>query len=276
MGLIEDFDARGVRMVVLGYPMHGATFLVILHCAAMAACALLTGFGRGDALEYFMLTRRALMAGHAWQLITYAFVAMPSIPFAVDMLMLSWFGVGLETSLGRPRFFTFYAILLLVQSLSHVLVYGVLIAAAFEPPLAGLGFAVLGVFIAYATIYPDVELFFGITAKLIAWILLGIYALSDLAYHNWTDLMTLSLIAGFSYCAMRVMGFQGGFDWWDRLESAWVGRRSSPAEPAKDDGSEDPINLILDKIASHGINSLTEAERRALERAGSSLRRKRD
>ncbi|NNN06605.1 MAG: rhomboid family intramembrane serine protease [Elusimicrobia bacterium] len=274
MGLIEDFDDRGMRMLVLGYPMYGATFLVILHCAAMAACALLTGFGHGDALGYFMLTHRDLMAGHVWQLITYAFVAMPSLSFAVDMLMLSWFGMGLETSLGRPRFFTFYALLLLVQSLFHVLVYGALIRAAFEPPLAGLGPAVLGIFIAYATIYPDVEIFFGITAKLIAYILLGIYVLNDLAYHNWSGLMSLSVIAGLSYCAMRVMGFQGGFDWWDSFDFSWGGRRSDPPEPAMDDGRQDPINLILDKIASRGINSLTEAERRALERAGSSLRRK--
>jgi len=274
MGLIEDFDERGVRMLVLGYPMHGATFLVVLHCMAMAACALLTGSGYGGALDSFMLTSRELMAGHVWQLVTYAFVAMPSIPFGVDMLMLYWFGMALETSLGRPRFFSFYTILLLIQGLFHVLLYVALSRGSVDPPLLGLGSAVLGVFIAYATIYPDVEIFFSLTAKLIAYVLLGIYFLQDLAYHNWIGLMSLSLIAGFSHCAMRALGFQGGFDWWERLEVSWGGGRPSPAEPVEDEGRQDPVNLILDKIARHGINSLTEAERRALERAGSSLRRK--
>ena len=274
MSLIEDFDARGMRMLVLGYPMHGAVLLIVLHCTAMAACALLTGAGCGGVFNYLMLTPRELMAGRVWQLFTYAFVAMPSLSFAFDMLMLYWFGMGLETSLGRPRFFSFYALLILVQSLFHVLAYGVLIKVPFDMPLAGLGSVVLGVFIAYATIYPDVEIFFGLTAKLIVFVLLGIHVLSDLAYHSWIGLISLSLIAGFSYCAMRALGFQGGFEWWDRWASG-DGGRPRPAEPAKDERHQDSINLILDKIASRGINSLTADERRALERAASAQRKER-
>lgn len=271
MSWIEDFDEPGVRMLVLGRPMHGTTLLVILHCAAMVACALLTACGYAGALHYFVLSRQELLSGHVWQLFTYALVGMPSLSFAIDMLMLYWFGMGLETSLGRPRYFSFYAILILFQSALFLLT-----ANSGYLSLSGLGSVIFGVFIAYATIYPDVQIFFGITVKLIAYALFAIYALSDLAYHNWIGLLFLGSITGLSYCAMRLLGFQGGFDWWDRWTTSLANRHRSPVKPPEGDKIQESINPILDKIASRGINSLTETERLALERARSTLKRKED
>lgn len=258
MGLIEDFDEPGGRMWVLGYPMHGATFLVLLHCAAMVACALLVASGRSDALGFFLFARPSVLSGHVWRLFTYAFVNLPSLFFAIDMAMLYWLVMGLESAIGRRRSFTLYASLVLLQSLFYLLLpYG----------FPGLGSVIFGLFIAYATVYPDAQIFFGIPIKYLAYAALGIYALQDLTYHAWTGLAFLALNSGFAYAGMRLLGFQGGFDWWDRWSAAWERRRE---EPRKEDVQES-IDPILDKIAACGINSLTEAERKTLEQARSRL-----
>src|SRR5207247_11048882 len=65
-----------------------------------------------------------------------------------------------------------------------------------------------GVFVAFATIYPRVELFLRIMAKWIALILAGVYTFQLLAYHAWTDLAVVwtSIGAAFLFIEWRGAG----------------------------------------------------------------------
>jgi len=61
-----------------------------------------------------------------------------------------------------------------------------------------------GIFVAFATIYPSVELFLRITAKWMVLILAAIYTLQLLAYHSWTDLAVFWTSIACCFCFVRL------------------------------------------------------------------------
>ena len=132
-----------------------------------------------------------------------------------------------------------------------------------------------GIFIAFATIYPNVELLLRIRRNGSRLIFAAIYVLQLLAYHAWAELAVLwiSIAAGFLFIRLRGVGPE--LVWWDNLKTrlqseAEVPRRArnrAPAAWSSRDDIYESIDPILDKISKSGIGSLTAGERRALDRA---------
>ena len=88
------------------------------------------------------------------------------------MYMLFAFGREVERFIGRRAFLVLYALLLLIPSV-FLLFWG----AWQRVGLAGSSAIHFGIFIAFATIYPNVELFLRIMAKWVALIFVGGYSL---------------------------------------------------------------------------------------------------
>ena len=142
----------------------------------------------------------------------------------------------------------------------------------------GLFFAL---FVAVATLHPDMPVLFNLLAKWVALILVGFFALMALSHHDWTGLITLVATTGFAFAFVRHQ--QGRFT----LPAISLGKpktklRVLPDLPAKkietatvrtvDSMAE--MDALLDKIARTGMASLTSKERARLQAARAELMKK--
>src|ERR1700745_2739361 len=198
------------------YPVDVTTMLVGLHVAVAILAAILVAFGAGSILAYLQFDSGAVWyGGQVWRLLTYAFVHAPSalLWFAVEMYMLFVFGREVERFVGRRAYITLYLILLVTPP-AVLTIWGLWERSG----LSGSPALHFGVFVAFATIYPRVEIFLRIMAKWIALILAGVYTLQLLAYHAWTDLAVvwISIAAAFLFIEMRGAGPE--LAWWNSLK----------------------------------------------------------
>src|SRR5205823_9855339 len=188
------------------YPVDVTTMLVGVHVAAAILAAILVAFGAGSILAYLQFDSGAVWSGgQLWRLFTYAFVHAPSglLWFAIEMYMLFVFGREVERFVGRRSYIALYLILLITPA-ALLTIWGLWQRSA----LAGSPALHFGIVVAFATIYPRVELFLRIMAKWIALILAGVYTFQLLAYHAWTELAVVwtSIGAAFLFIELRGAG----------------------------------------------------------------------
>src|SRR5207249_8117313 len=132
------------------------------------------------------------------------------------------------------------------------------------------------IFVAFATIYPNVELFARIMAKWVALILVAIGTLSALAMRDWQTLVVLWTSIGAAFLFIELRGAGPELGWWTDLKARFgpkpkfqVVQKTRPRPGSGRTESDDvyaSIDPILDKISKFGIGSLTANERRQLDR----------
>ncbi len=258
------------------YPVHVTTLLVGVHTfAAVVACFL----GGAGVLGHLAFDSALVwQRGEFWQLATYAFVHSPStlLWFAVEMYMLFVFGREVERFVGRRAFIGLYLLLLLAPSLV-LLLWGL----SQRTGLAGSPALHFGIFIAFATIYPNVELLLRIMAKWVALTLAAISTLQLLAFRDWSGMAVLWVSIAAAFFFIRLRGVGPELVWWSDLKSRWqpkpkfqVVPRATPRRVIEPENVHESIDPVLDKISKQGINSLTASERRALDRARNRLLKK--
>ena len=261
------------------YPIHVTTLLVITHVICMIIGCLLIAVGAGSFLGLLTFdSAQVLYGGRLWQIATYALVHSPSalIWFAIEMYMLFAFGREVERFIGRRAFVGLYLLLLLVPPLL-LTVWGLWQRTG----LAGSATIHFAIFIAFAAIYPNVELFLRIMAKWVALIFVGAYSLQLLAYHGWAELAVLWLSVALAYGFVQLRGAGPELAWLTQWTSRWRSKRSLSVVPrptgrqvVEPENIYESIDPVLDKISKSGIGSLTASERRALDRARNRLLKK--
>jgi membrane associated rhomboid family serine protease len=258
------------------HPVHVTTLLVAVHVfAAIVACFL----GGAGILGHLAFDSALVwQRGEFWQLATYAFVHSPSalLWFAVEMYMLFVFGREVERFIGRHAFIGLYLLLLLAPTVLLSL-WGLSDRAG----IAGSPALHFGIFIAFATIYPNVELLLRIQAKWVALALAAISTLQLLAYRDWSAMAVLWVSIAAAFFFIRLRGIGPELVWWGNLKSRWqpkpkfqVVQRSAPRRVVEPENVHESIDPVLEKISKQGINSLTASERRALDRARTRLLKK--
>lgn len=258
------------------HPVHVTTLLVAVHSFA----AIVTCFLGGAGILGHLAFDSALVwqRGEFWQLATYAFVHSPSalLWFAVEMYMLFVFGREVERFIGRRAFIVLYLSLLLAPTVLLSL-WGLSQRAG----IAGSPALHFGIFIAFAAIYPNVELLLRIQTKWVALALAAISTLQLLAYRDWSAMAVLWVSIAMAFFFIRLRGVGPELVWWSDLKSRWqpkpkfqVVQRSAPRRVVEPENVHDSIDPVLDKISKQGINSLTASERRALDRARTRLLKK--
>jgi len=160
-----------------------------------------------------------------------------------------------------------------------------LTAAGFWTRLGLSGAANLhfGIFVAFAVIYPSVELFFlRIQTKWVALVLIAIGTLAALAVHDWSTMIVLWTTVITAAAFIRFRGIGPELTWWNDFRSRFqrkpkfhVVRHGDQRHMAEPDNVHESIDPILEKISKNGIASLTQSERRALDRARARLLKKR-
>ena len=261
------------------YPVDITTILVGLHVLTMVVGCLLFAFGASGFLAWLQFDSAAVLQGGAvHQLITYAFVHPPSslIWFAIEMYMLFIFGREVERFVGRRAFIGLYLLLLLLPSVLLTL-WGL----RERTGMSGSTELHLALFVAFATIYPRVELMFRIQAKWAALVLIAAFTLQLLAYHVWWNLASLwlSIAAAFLFVEWRGAGLE--LVWWNNLKMSLrpkpklhIVQKSTSRRVVEPEDVSASVDPILDKISKFGIGSLTDSERRQLDRARNRLLKK--
>lgn len=277
LGYDSSEDQRPITYLN-GYPIYATTLLIIVHVVAFLLSAMMVGAGNVGVLNALAFSSSAVWSGAVWQPLTYLFVQNPGdgIWFAVEMVMLFMFGRQVEQYLGRNSFLRLYAFLAL---LAPVLLT---IAGLFFPSmLAGSRGVHFAIFVTFAAIYPGAPMLFSITAKWAAIILIAIYSVQAMAFHDIPQLLTLWASAG---AAVAYIAHNRGslelpdLRFWKRQPRFTVVReepplRSRKREPVEEDEIES-IDPLLDKIARSGMASLTAKERQRLEQAREALMKK--
>ena len=144
--------------------------------------------------------------------------------------------------------------------------------------LAGSGALHFAVFTAFVTLYPNVQFFLRIAAKWVFAILAAIGTLSALAAHDWANLVVLWASIAVAFVFIEFRGSGPELAWIGNLKARlrpkpklYVVQKSSIRRPAEPDDVYASVDPILDKIAKSGMASLTESERRILDRARNRL-----
>jgi membrane associated rhomboid family serine protease len=264
------------------YPVDVTTMLVGVHVAAAVLAAILYACGASSVLAYLQFDSAAVWySGQVWRLFTYAFVHYPSqlLWFAIEMYLLFVFGREVERFIGRRAYIALYLVLLITPA-ALLTIWGLWQRSA----LAGSPALHFGIFVAFATIYPRVELFLRIMAKWIALILAGVYTFQLLAYHAWSDLVVVWTSIGAAFLFIELRGAGPELAWWNALKERigprpkyYVVPKTRPRTGSGRTESDDvysSIDPILDKISKFGIGSLTPSERRQLNRERERLLKK--
>jgi hypothetical protein len=258
-----------------GYALFAAHMVVVVFVASMIVTAILRGVHADHVLSLLSFTSVDVLRGQVWRVFTYGLVNPPSLWFAIDMLMIVWFGRELEKFFGRRTFLTLFGCLYFLSPLLLSIVG--LVRPTYLAGQTG-GFAL---FIAFATLYPNIALLFNLLAKWVAIILVGLYSLMAFSANNNVQLITLWATTGFAFAFVRHQ--QGRFT----LPSFKLPRNEpklrvlpdarSKQTPASKVPREDPmaeVDALLDKIARSGISSLTAKERAKLEAARADLQKR--
>jgi membrane associated rhomboid family serine protease len=240
---------------------------------------------------YFALSAEGLRHGFAWQLLTYQLMHGGWLHLLLNCWAIYVFGREVEETLGRKPFLTLYFTSGVIGGLFQALA-GVLLGGAFAAPVVGASAGAFGLVAAFATLYPErplmLLLFFIIPLNMRAKFLLLFSALLTLfglvfPRDNIAHAAHLGgLLTGIVFVRYAIY-----WHWqWPRLRQT----RSQPLRPlvkaphraAAQWGQSQPrvdedlppeeflskaVDPILDKISAHGIQSLTERERRILETA---------
>jgi len=190
-------DDHQPMMWLQGHAIYAAHFLVVLFTTSMLVTTLLGLLKLQSVLAWLTFDSNQVWHGQVWRILTYGMVNVPSIWFVVSMFMLFRFGHELEKFFGRRQFLIFYGSLYLFTPLLFTLI------GLWTPIYWAGSIGSLGVFIAFATLYPGAVMMFNILAKWMAVVLVGILTLTGLNDRNWSQLATLWAATGYAYVYIR-------------------------------------------------------------------------
>jgi membrane associated rhomboid family serine protease len=272
---------------------RSATFALIVMNAVAFLAQLVVEPRFPSATEFLALSSGGLRHGYVWQLLTFQFMHANFTHLLFNCLAIYMFGSEVEEAVGRRSFWTLYLSSGVFGGLFQALLGILLPGTMFEAPVVGASAGAFGLTAAFALLFPDriILLFFFIPLR--AKYLLPLSMVLAVAL-----MFTPSQGAGVAHAA-HMGGMAAGYvfvryavHWnfkWPRLgrlprrparrmlkvpvqkPGSW--RESEPIEEdlPPDEFFTKEVDPILDKISARGIQSLTDRERRILERARSKV-----
>jgi len=270
---------------IRGQPIYAAHFVVVVFVVSMLVTTILMFAKAYVTLGWLGFSSEAVLRGQVWRILTYGLVNQPSIWFAIDMVMIVWFGRELEKFFGRKKFLGFFAGLYLLKPVLFTLI-GLWAPTSFSGQSGSFA-----LFIAFATLYPNVALMLNLLAKWVAVILVSLYTLIALSNRDSIGLISLLATTGYAFAFVRYQQghftfpsfslpkrqpkFQvlpGGRDQpssrASSSSSSSSGKTSASSAPrSARDTTTSEMDALLDKIARSGMGSLTPDERARLDAA---------
>jgi len=269
-------------------PLSVNAWLIIVNVAVF----LLDGALFNGALLRWLhfSTARAFFGLEVWRFVGFQFLHANFTHLFFNMLGLFFFGGLVEGYLGRRRYLAFYllcgvagALLYLLLNLLGQFLPGVpfLLFNDIRTPLIGASAGVFGVLMAAARIAPNamILVFFLIPMRLatavylfIALVVLNLFTGGPNAGGDAAHLG--GAIAGWFFIRHPhlLRDFFEGLPFLSSSSAAGQARRSRPLR-RPNTPSDEEIDRILAKVATQGLHSLTNQERKILQRATEARRR---
>ena len=234
--------------------------------------------------EALTLYSSEVRQGQLWRLVTWPLGTIPRIEepnvFSVITLFFLYFiGRELERILGRNRFLYFIGLVVVVPAA---------VGSLLNLGVAGMHYVSLPCFVALAVLYPQARSFFNIPLWVIAAVFVGIEALQLIGYRNNDAFLFFVLVLATGLLSLKAFGVLDNVTWIPKLtlpKRAHKRKRKLKAVPNPPTSTFQPaparpgeglrhaeIDVLLDKIAAQGIESLTPEERRRLDEASRRLR----
>lgn len=243
--------------------------LIGLNAAAFIAQLVLTSWNQPLVLEYLGLSDRGINDAYAWQFFTAPLLHNNIWHFAADMLVLYFIGRDVEAIIGQRQFLFLYLFGAFSGELGH------LFLMPSDCVLFGASGGVAAIFVAYATILPELEmttlLLFMVPVRLkmrrlaqialVGAVALLLYDRSGAVGHS---AFVGGAIAGWFYAHLL------GFGRTSLLQRVLRQRRLEAARLQSmraDQFVAEEIDPLLEKISQRGLASLSRRERRLLEQA---------
>jgi len=266
--------------------------LLIVNVACFLAQWVLYRFSAQDLDRFFALSLWGMQHGYVWQLLTYQFMHAGFLHLLFNCWAIYVFGRDVEDALGLKRFLVLYLASGVIGGMFQILM-GVLLGGGFGGAVVGASAAAFGLAAAFAVLFPDrlLLLFFIIPLRAKYLLLLcGVLALlgilspgDNIAHAAHLGGMVFGVFfiryamhwdlgwfkpgpARRAKPIMRVIS--GRRPTWNR------GKPDTPDDLPPDEFLSKEVDPILDKISAHGIQSLTERERRILEAARERMARR--
>ena len=278
MALLSSFNEDRPVTYFRGHPIYCATILTVAYAVGVLATFFAQAGGNLETIASVLAfdPARSIFGGQIWQIFTYSFVAIPSFFTIIGLLFLYVSAVEIEKYIGKVRFLTLYGVIVLIPVIS-LTAFEVFtnVSIRFE----GQTQIMIGLFIAFCTLYPGVQWGGFLTAKWVAIASLVLSSMMDISSSEWVSLGELWLISGFSFGYIRFLQRGGELPSFHlplrrRPKLRVVQKPKSRSRPSSIEITANEtaeIDPLLDKIAKHGLNSLTSQERTALERARAKL-----
>lgn len=270
---------------LLAQPLSGAVRVLLIANVAVFVINIIADWillpsqpGQiGMFAAIFGLSRHAVIP-MVWQVGTYMFLHGGVLHLLFNMLILYFMGSEVERELGTRNFLFVYFVSGVLGGL------GWLVLADPHQVCIGASGAIFGLMGAYVALFPHryitVLLFFILPITLRAWVLISILAAME--FLGMTLGFGRSGIAHSAHLGGLVAGYAFAYAAFRRGFPRIRVVREKRANPAglhvlrREDVtpvSAAEVDQILDKIANHGMQSLTRAERAMLERASEQRRK---
>ena len=243
--------------------------LIGLNAAAFIVQLVLTSWNQPLVLEYLGLSDRGINDAYAWQFFTAPLLHNNIWHFAADMLALYFIGRDVEAIIGQRQFLFLYLFGAFSGELGHL----------FLMPSNCVLFAASGgvaaIFVAYATILPELEM----TALLLFMVpvRLKMRRLAQIALVGAVALLLFDRSGAVGHSAFVGGAIAGwfyahllGFGRTSLLQRILRQRRLEAARLqsiSADQFVAEEIDPLLEKISCRGLASLSRRERRLLEQA---------
>ena len=243
--------------------------LLGLNAAAFIVQVVLTSWNRGFVLEYLGLSDRGISDAYAWQFFTAPLLYNNVWHFIASMLVLYFIGRDVEAIIGQRQFLFLYLFGAFSGELGH------LFLMPSDCVLFAAGGGVAAIFVAYATILPELEM----TALLLFMVpvrlkmrrvgQIALFAAIALLLFDRTGSVGHSAflggaVAGWFYAHLL------GFGRTSLLQRMLRKRRVEAARLrslSADQFVAVEVDPLLEKISRRGLASLSRRERRLLEQA---------
>lgn len=287
------------------------TWLIVINVAVFVLQRMifpglfLVPEGNGELIPLGGLSWGELKAGKVWTLVTYMFLHGSLFHLAANMLILFFAGRGVLAMLGRRHFLMIYFGGGVMGAVAQVS-FGLLVGN--EDYLIGASAGVVATLIALAALIPEqivyLLLFFVIPVRMkmktvalvvvvmdlamMAGELMGFFSLGigNLAHLGGALFGWLYIRRGLSGSGRRTAYSEQASRWLDRFggkrvvdaevtgEGEGRGEKSSWFKAVKPRPYvSESVDEILEKISEHGMQSLTDEERKILEKSSEKLAR---
>jgi len=242
--------------------------------------------------HYLALSLDGIKRGFVWQLLSFQFLHAGPMHLILNGFTLWMFGREVEQVLGKARFLTLYFLSGAIGGLFQILL-SLISQSLFGGWVVGASAGIFGVVAAFAMLAPDrmltMLLFFiipvNLRAIMLVWLSVAISVFGIIFAKKFGDNVAHAAHLGGILTGALFVKFGVSLpESWNPFESKrrkrelikavsikipkWPqGQSEGPGELSEEEFISREVDPILDKISQHGIQSLTERERKILEAA---------